>query len=184
MGTKCWFVLKEAHYPPPELPANGIGSTKGAICLGHLVPDLRHLDNVINRHGPLAYPADMPVYPTQSRNFVWASNKSRGAHVSANPGIPIPVAAPLSIQLDAGVAFQRSVEDFYGFESLDTFIIQPTTEYIEDSIEEDEAVKYIKQHKTLGSWSLFMITGIKIARGARVRNSETRNRGVYVGAGV
>jgi hypothetical protein len=30
MASKCWFVLKQTHYPPPAIPKNGIGHVSGS----------------------------------------------------------------------------------------------------------------------------------------------------------
>lgn len=186
MASKCWFVLKQTHYPPPAIPKNGIGrvSGSGPICLGHLIPDLKHLDNVINRHGPLDIPADMPIYPSKAWDLTWEVNKSDGADVSGEVGVPIAAAAGLTIKSSAGVAFERSIKNFWDFESLDTFIIQPTGEYVEDSVEDDEVAAYLENRGLLKSSTMFMITGIIVARGAQVKTSNAQRRAVHGGPGV
>jgi hypothetical protein len=90
----------------------------------------------------------------------------------------------LIIKLDVGVAFQRTVENFWEFESLDTFIIQPTSEYVEDSVEDEEVSTYLQKRGLFRSSSLFMITGIIVARGAKTKASEVRKRDVHGGLGV
>jgi hypothetical protein len=184
MASKCWFVLQQTHYPPPVIPKNGIGTSSGPICLGHLIPDLKHLDHVINRHGPLEIPPDMPIYPTTAWDLTWEVNKSGGMNISGNTGVPITAAAGLTIKLDAGATFQGTVKNFWEFESLDTFIVQPTSEYVEDSVEDEEVSAYLQKRGLFGSSSLFMITGIKIARGAKTKASEVRKRDVYGGPTV
>ena len=146
MASKCWFVLQQTHYPPPVIPKNGTGTSSGPICLGHLIPDLKHLDNVVNRHGPLWIPLDMPIYPTKAWDLTWEVNKNKRVDISGNAGVPIAAAAGLIIKQDAGVAFKRTVENFWEFESLDTFIIQPTSEYVEDSIEDGgDSLTYLQK---------------------------------------
>jgi hypothetical protein len=184
MASKCWFVLQQTHYLPPVIPKNGTGTTSGPICLGHLIPDLKHLDNVINRHEPLKIPPDMPIYPTKVWNLTCEVNKSEGVGVSGDAKIPIAAAAGFTIKLDVGIAFQRSIQNFWEFESLDTFIIQPTREYVEDSVENEEVSAYLQKRGLFGSSSLFMITGMIIARGAKRKASEVRKRDVHLGSGV
>ncbi|PMD52483.1 uncharacterized protein K444DRAFT_619940 [Hyaloscypha bicolor E] len=186
MASKCWFVLKQTHYPPPAIPKNGIGhvSGSGPICLGHLIPDLQHLDNVINRHGPLDVPPDMPIYPTKARELTFEINKTQGVEFSANTGVPIAAAAGLTIKLDAGLAFKQTVRNFWEFTSLDTFIFQPTGAYVEDSIEDNETRAYLAKLGLFQSSSIFMITGIIVARGAKSKTSEVRTRDVHSGPGV
>lgn len=184
MASKCWFVLQQTHYPPPVIPKNGTGTSSGPICLGHLIPDLKHLDNVVNRHGPLWIPLDMPIYPTKAWDLTWEVNKNKRVDISGNAGVPIAAAAGLIIKQDAGVAFKRTVENFWEFESLDTFIIQPTSEYVEDSVEDEEVSTYLQKRGLFRSSSLFMITGIIVARGAKTKVSKVRKRDVHGGLGV
>ncbi|OIW27243.1 hypothetical protein CONLIGDRAFT_633582 [Coniochaeta ligniaria NRRL 30616] len=186
MASKCWFVLAQTHYPPPIIPKNGIGrmSGSGPVCLGHLIPDLKHLDNVINQHGPLDVPPDMPIYTTRAWNLTWEVNRSGGVDVSGNAGVPVAAAAGLTIKLEAGVAFQQTVKNFWEFESLETFIFQPTREYIEDSIEEDEVEAYLAMRGPFKSSTVFMITGIIVARGAKRKTSQVRKRAIQGGPGL
>lgn len=186
MASKCWFVLKQTHYPPPLLPRNGTGKVSGGgpITLGHLIPDLNHLDNIINRRGPLEIPPDMPIYSTKQLDLRLEGRISRGVELDAGADVPIASAVGLTLQLGAGVAFQRTVQNYWDFESLDTFIIQPTSEYIEDSVSDDEIVSYLQKRHSLRPPTLFMITGLKIAHGTRLSSTEESRRGVHGGPGL
>ncbi|RYC64981.1 hypothetical protein CHU98_g1181 [Xylaria longipes] len=185
MTTKCWFVLRQTHYPPPVFPETGVGQAKGSLCLGHVIPDLKRLDNVINTKGVNEFPADMPAYPSTAWDLKWKSTTSTGTGFNISLGAPIPAAIGLELKVDAGVAFEKSIENADQFERLETFIIQPTDEYIEDTVERDQVAKYIAKHTTLGiAKSIFMITGIIIARGAKTSRKESQRQDVHGGPGV
>lgn len=184
MASKCWFVLPQTHYPPPEIPKNGVGKTTGPICLGHLVPDLEHLDNVINRREPLQIPPDMPIYSSSKCDFTWESHQSQGFDFSSNVGLPIAAAVGITVKGDAKVAFERSVKNFWEFDSLETAIFQPTAEYIEDSMESDEVSAYLHERRFHISSSVFMITGIMVAKGARGGSSRVNNKDIGGGTGM
>ncbi|KAI0459793.1 hypothetical protein F5B21DRAFT_454220 [Xylaria acuta] len=185
MTTKCWFVLRQTHYPPPVFPETGVGQAKGPLCLGHVIPDLKHLDNVINTKGVNEFPADMPAYPSTAWDLKWESTTSTGSGFDTSLGAPVPAAIGLELKVDAGVAFEKSIENADQFEKLETFIIQPTDEYIEDTVEGDQVAKYIAKHTTLGiAKSIFMITGIIIARGAKTSRKESQKQDVHGGPGV
>ena len=184
MASKCWFVLQQTHYPPPSFPKNGSGVASGPLCLGHLISDLKHLDNIINRSGPLQIPPDMPIYPTKAWDLTWDMNRSNGVDVSENIGVPIAAAAGLSINLDAGAAFQRTIRNYWEFQSLESFIFQPTSAYIEDSLEDEEVSAYFKKRGLLRSSSLFMITGIIVARGAKMTVSRVQRQEIHGGTGM
>lgn len=192
MASKCWFVLRHHHYPPPTFNQTGSRQIGGPLCLGHIIPDLKHLDNVINtRNGPLATPPDMPIYPTKGWNLTWKIDRGRELNASASIGVPITAAtgiitaaAGITIKSDAGVAFQHSVQNFWDFDTLETYIFQPTSEYVEDSLEDEQVASYLEKHKRITSPSVFMITGVIIARGAGVQNSVTNGIEVHGGPGM
>lgn len=185
MTTKCWFVLRQTHYPPPELPEFGVGVAKGPICLGHVIPDLAHLDNVINTKGPNEFPADMQIYPSTAWDLTWESSAADGVGLDGTVGAPVAAAAGVELSLSAGVAFQKSIRNSDQFEKLETFIVQPTAEYVEDTVDDPQVARYIEKHTVLGfSKSLFLITGIIIARGAKTSVEETKKRDVHGGPGM
>lgn len=181
MASKCWFVLQQTHYPPPD--TSKTGGPKGPICLGHLIPNLKHLDEVINRHGPLDLPADIPIYTTKATDLTWDMDKSGAIDFSVSAGAPIAAAAGLTAQVSAGVAFKQTVKRYWEFECLDTLVIQPTRAYIEDSVEDEEVSQYLRS-RLLGSSSVFMVTGIMIARGAKITTSNGRERALHGKPGV
>lgn len=186
MASKCWFVLRQTHYPPPSLPHNGTGPVcgSGPITLGHIIPDLRHLDNVLNYHGPLDIPPNTPIYPTKAWNLTWDAKNTKGVNVSVSSGIPIAAALGVTVKLDAGAAFKQTINNCWEFESLETYIFQPTAEYIEDSMEDEDVAAYLSNRGLLRSASTFMITGIIVARGAKVNTSNGASRDTSGGPGL
>ena len=186
MASKAWFVLKQTHYPPPTFPQNGTGQVRGSgpICLGHLIPDLQHLDNVINPHGPLDVPPDTPIFLSKAQDLTWEMKEAKGLSTSSWAGVPIAAAAGLTVKIGAGVAFKHSVSNYWDFESLETYIFQPTAEYIEDSIEEEDVSRYLRQRGLFKSSSMFMITGIIVARGAKMQTFNGHTRAIHGGPGL
>ncbi|KAK7930999.1 hypothetical protein PG985_001711 [Apiospora marii] len=173
MSSECWFVLKQQHYPPPVFPENGTGKSQGPLCLGHIIPDLEHIDNVINaKDGPLAITPDMPIHKTEAHNLTWERSTERGFECSLEGGVPIAGAAGITINIETGVIFKRSVQNFWAFGALETYIMQPTSEYVEDSVEAPQVASYLKKRRVLKAPSVFMITGLKIARGASSQMSS------------
>lgn len=49
---------------------------------------------------------------------------------------------------------------------LETYIVEPVRSYISESLQSPSVARYIQNSKSLGAWSLYMITGIMIARRA------------------
>lgn len=186
MASKCWFVLQQTHYPPPEFDPQGFGAINGPVCPGHLIPDLRHIDNVINREKALEIPCSMPLYRTQGWDLKWNLGQERGAGLSSKFTAPMGAAGSgLAIATEAGLAFQRSVQNYWAFDSLECFIIQPTRSYIDDVMDSDDVAAFLKRKGLLRSSSLFMITGVIVARGAKnITKTETRQNTMTGSLGV
>ncbi|KAN0076276.1 hypothetical protein V8E54_006418 [Elaphomyces granulatus] len=153
----CWFILRQTHYPPPKDGARAY----------YRVPDLRHLNQVINGN-PYPYPRGIAVYEHRRGDLKWEIESQNGVDLSVKALLPIPHAGG-----------QRSVSRFWEFEALDVIFIQPTRAYIEDWLDDDLVKGYIDKHKNLGSWSLFMITGLTIARGARGHQKEEDRHDIH-----
>lgn len=178
MTDKCWFVLRHQHYPPPKLPANGVGTAQGPICPGHLIPDLKHLDNVINGKGPEEFPTDMPIYKRTTQDFLRTTEGGRDFAVSAGADVPVAAVIGVGINLRTETTFRRSVSNAWRFSALDTYIVQVTPAYVEDSMDAPEVLEYRKRHEVLGiSKSIFMITGIMVARAENSSSLEQRTTG-------
>ncbi|KAH6714002.1 hypothetical protein BKA61DRAFT_607020 [Leptodontidium sp. MPI-SDFR-AT-0119] len=185
---KCWFVLRQTHYPPPLTPTAGTQArAAGAICLGHLIPDLKHLDQVINSSlGPEPYTATMRVYETSKWGLKWTIDSSSSTSASVKASVPTGV-LPVDVNTCVGAAFKESVTNYWEFDRLDTAIVQPRRAYIDDSLEAEDVQRFLDSKKVLGMkfWTLYMISGIVIARGARIVSAEEKvNSGLHAAGGV
>src|SRR5437667_9342735 len=124
----CWFVLRQSHYPPPVKWSGG--HIEGPICLGHIVPNLKNLDQVINTSGPETYPANMPLWQSKKWDLKWEIHIRNNVDSSTRVEVPTG-AVPVNAKADAGMLFKRSIRNYWEFDRLDTAIIQPTKAYID-----------------------------------------------------
>ena len=190
---KVWFKLRQTDYPaPPEEtlqfgPSSTGSTTHAPINLGHIIPSLRHLDQPLNPHHILPFPIGMPVYHTEATAFTWSSTDHTDRHGDLACTAPNPGTAGLGFQ----VAFQKAVENFEEYDRLDTYIVSPTRGYVENCLKEldeendddDGGGGGILGRKW--AWTVFMVTGLKIARrGGRREVTEERKSGVGGGPQV
>lgn len=166
---QVWFKLRHTHNPAPDVETLGTSTETGPILLGQFIPDLNHLDQVINRGGIRPFPGDMKVWHSQTVKFKWDSSRSTQIDASGFAGAP---AAGLNIQATASGAFRQSVENYSEFERLDCYIVNPVKSYVNEYLAGGSVADHVKSQKALGAWKLFMITGIMIARGANTSNKE------------
>ncbi|KJZ78278.1 hypothetical protein HIM_02316 [Hirsutella minnesotensis 3608] len=162
---KVWFKLRQTHYPPgPEakILAGDGDDSQASICLGHCIPDLKHIDFPINSGAVVAFPTRIKVFHSQSLEFKWNDTRSSGFGLSLGAGSALAAALGLlTVKASIRLAFKNSVEEHEGYERLDTYFVQPNRRYIASCLETDALKEYVDDRL---DWSLFMITGIKVAR--------------------
>ncbi|KAG4263048.1 hypothetical protein FPRO04_13285 [Fusarium proliferatum] len=186
---KCWFVLSQTHYPPPQdSDKNGAFKQTGPLCLGHFVKSLKHLDSVINTSGPEPFPLDMPVYRTGPIEFEWESTKEGGFDATTTAEVPIAAAPGINAKASLGFALKKTVGNHWQIEQLETLTVEPTRAYINRSLAGDQVVEFLEDNKFGPTWSIFVITGLKIVRGNSTRKTthgteKSINGGPGIGIG-
>lgn len=68
---------------------------------------------------------------------------------------------------------KKSANDLYTFKKIDTEFFQPDKQYIEKSMNADEVETFMREEKY--KTPVYMITGMKIARGATLESAEKRS---------
>jgi hypothetical protein len=68
-------------------------------------------------------------------------------------------------------ASERTAEDIYQFQGIDTIYFNPSQEYMEESMNKDDVRDHIEGS---GCGSVYMVTGLKTARGPSVMMSKGR----------
>lgn len=189
---KSWWILPPSgRYPPPELPGaqdEGIGQAKGSICPGLFIPPKWEFWNkIINSNGPLPYPPEMPVLHSEQWDMSWEANSGRDTGFSAKVTAPVAAAVGANINAEASVAFKSSVLQYWNFDKLDTYMVQPRDTYISHSLEDEKIRRYIKNSSRIfDSWEIYMISGIAVARGPTMNSTvvQTTQAEARAGAGL
>ncbi|EHK17751.1 uncharacterized protein TRIVIDRAFT_160754 [Trichoderma virens Gv29-8] len=171
---KCWFVLRQTHYPAPEYkhPGMAFGAAEGPICLGHFIPSPKQIDSVINSDSITPFPRSMRIWPTTAVDFRLSNNTTKGVQASAGVSAPIAAATGMTANAEAGVVFRKMMGDTWAIDRLDTQIVQPTMAYLEQCRSSAQIAAWVEKNKLLGSWKIYMISGLIIARGAKYERKE------------
>lgn len=178
---KVWFKLRQTDYPPsPEdaiLHGDGDDST-APLCLGHFISNLKTLDFPLNHGSILPFPPLMRPFCSSILNFTWDDTRLKSPGTNLAAGAPILAAAGVTAKASLQFAFMKTVESHEEYDRLDTYIVQPTKGYIKDCLEQDELKAHVKGKV---SWSVFMITGIKVARAGKREAQEETNVAADIG---
>ncbi|KAK6208525.1 hypothetical protein QIS74_12043 [Colletotrichum tabaci] len=160
------------------------GVAKGPLKLGHLLPGPRAVDNIINTGGVLPFPMDMRITKSNTLNLRYARRAEQMNEANAAIGAPLAQAAGLTAGVDAGTLFRQLMGDTWNIERLETQIVQPTFAYVEMCRTTPELASWVDRHKKLGAWTVYIVTGLMIARGAKNERTEEREREMHAGADI
>ncbi|KAK1547185.1 hypothetical protein CPAR01_01152 [Colletotrichum paranaense] len=172
---KAWFKLRQTDYPPQKSEAMGTEKETAPLCLGHFVQDLNRLDFPINRDDIEPFPPSMPIYYTNSLNFSWKEDRAvaYGVELGGSASVLATTGVPITAKADVETIFRDSVSNYEQYKRLDTYIIQVTTAYIEKCLKRATITKYVEDNSPFGRWSVYVITGLKIARAGSTSASSS-----------
>ncbi|KAH7186195.1 uncharacterized protein B0J16DRAFT_400187 [Fusarium flagelliforme] len=181
---KVWFKLRQTdHYPPSEdiiLLGDGDDS-QASICLGHFISDLKRLDFPLNRDSVLPFHRRMTVRRNSVLQFTWDDSKNTAPGINLAASAPVLAAAGMTVGASLQTTFMRTVADHESYDRLDTYTVQPREDYIGKCLQQEK----LKQHVDgKAFWSMFMITGIKVARAGKREMEEGKGTTVDVGPNV
>ncbi|KAK3494256.1 uncharacterized protein B0T23DRAFT_314724 [Neurospora hispaniola] len=187
MDNEAWFPLKQTHYPPPSIPSMKTGHPTGPISIGHIIPDLLHLDNVINCNGFEPFPPHMDIFTAHYEQCHFGDRLNSEFVVQAKAEAPIKNIIPgVDVTGSAGLHHTNIVSDRWEYDSVVEYVVYPTRQYIDRCLESKEVAAYIqKSKKLLGGWCVYLVTGIMVARGGGKNvTSEEKGAGVFGNVGL
>lgn len=154
MTERAYFAISSFDYAPDEL-----------VKIGQIIRDL-------------TFPGDSIQQPLQPLPKIYSSVKcdwqtEYSRTMSGSIGIwAQSVAFLLGFGSDVTAVFTKEESSILKFQKLETQFIKPTKEYIQDAMATDDMVDYLKRNPKTGA--LYMITGIKIARGPEYSKKKAR----------
>ncbi|KIW14800.1 hypothetical protein PV08_07585 [Exophiala spinifera] len=169
---KVWFKLRQPDYRPEDDDSMGTSKETSPLCLGHFISDLKNLDFPLNRGEIEEFPVNMKVYQSSTLHFQWKDSQEAQTGGGLGAGAPIAAAMGLVIKASAQALFRHEVEHWEEYDQLDTYIVQPDRIYVSECLEGNKLANYIKDKK---SWSMFMVTGVKVARKGKMTTSKSRH---------
>ena len=164
---KTYFLAPNLDYPPSS-----------NISLGRIWTDPSDPGTCINPDGPLPFPSNMQVQHGHKTDW---RNKTGGQHKGII-GIWARFLQVVGIDAEARVTWNNSKGDKFEFKTLDTEFIDPTMEYYTQSVLAPSVAEYIVDTKFRKS--IYIVTGVKIARGADVEQARSKEAGTHLKAGV
>lgn len=169
MNTKpTYFEMSNFDTPPNSL-----------VRLGQIIHDFKNPADVVAP--PPAYPPlqHVPEVVTSVQKD-WQSTKSKLSNGSVGVWTQF-LASILGIGADASLLLEREKGNVLKFEELETRYIQPDLEYVRAAMASPQAVRFYQERPYT---TAYIVTGIKIARGAAIERLRRLKYGVEGSVGV
>lgn len=164
---KTYFLSPNLDYPPYS-----------SISLGSIWTNPADPGTCINRDGPLPFPSNMPI--ERSWKTDWSNEKDRQR--KGLIGIWARFLQVIGVDAEASVDWDKIKASTYKFDRLDTEFVDPTPKYVQDSVLSEPVAHFIAASDF--KKPVYMITGIKIARGAEVALAKSKGAGAHMRVGV
>lgn len=92
-------------------------------------------------------------------------------------GAPIAAAAGVTLSAEFSAEFKKTVKSWARFMAMDTEVVQPSRDYIDRVLAQDDVKTHIDDSKIplLDRWTVFVVTGLMIARAGGTFGSSESN---------
>ncbi|TKX27432.1 hypothetical protein C1H76_0269 [Elsinoe australis] len=166
MSKPCYFLAPTRDCPPD-----------GPIVIGNIVDRVSEPEQPINGNAPPAFSGNNKLWQKVDGNWKREDSKSKARNASFFTSF----SQALGIGSDASIFHERTDGATYEAEKLTTVYFNPTRQYIQKSIEDEDVRAWMMQNSNEPMW---MITGIKVASGAKFYTENTRKRGLFLQVGI
>jgi hypothetical protein len=174
--TKLYFLCPTSDFihPPPT----------GPLCLGSIIRVTSAPQYPLNRATVVAVTdAFPPVVETDWKKTV-SSEKAFGFGVYAQFLQLATGGLPLGPELD--VDHSNKTANVFAFDTMTTLAFEPTQEYVEEAVKAPAVQTWLREPKQRFSpvCSLYLVTGMKLVKGAKIKYSTSRSTSVKGNIGV
>lgn len=162
-----FHAAKRAFYIPA--PNWDIPADSDLVVLGRLIKDPKNPERAIpgSAHIPLQ---PQRIYPGEKRGFSYVSDQLKSGKI----GIWAKALQVVGGGLD--LSQTKAYLDIHEFETLETKYFVPDVDYIAKAMQDEGVQGFL--HATHKREPIYLITGLKIARGAKVTNKTHLQRTV------
>ncbi|KAH6608122.1 hypothetical protein Trco_004435 [Trichoderma cornu-damae] len=174
--TKTYFLCPTSDFihPPPA----------GPLCLGSIIRSTSAPQYPLNRAKVVAVAdAVPPVVETDWRKTV-STEKNVGLGVYAQFLQLATGGLPLGPEVNADRS--RKTANAFAFDTVTTLAFEPTQEYVQEAVKAPAVQTWLREPKQKFApvVSLFLVTGMKLVKGARIKYSVSQSTAVTGNIGI
>ncbi|RYP25238.1 hypothetical protein DL765_000119 [Monosporascus sp. GIB2] len=174
--TKTYFLCPTSDFihPPPA----------GPLCLGSIIRSTSTPQYPLNRAKVVAVAdAVPPVVETDWKKTI-STEKGLGLGVYAQFLQLATGGLPLGPEVD--IEHSNKTANAFAFDTVTTLAFEPTQEYIEQAVKAPAVQTWLREPKQRFApvVSLFLVTGMKLVKGARIKYSTSQSTTVTGNIGI
>ncbi|KAE8133633.1 hypothetical protein BDV38DRAFT_257798 [Aspergillus pseudotamarii] len=174
--TKTYFLCPTSDFiPPPPM---------GPLCLGSIILSPSAPQYPLNRESVIAVAdASPPVVETDWKKTV-STEKGLGLGVYAQ--FLQLATGGLSLGPEVNVEHSKKRANTFAFDTVTTLAFEPTQDYVEEAVKAPAVQAWLREprQKFAIVSELFIITGMKIVKGAKIRYSTSQSTTVKGNLGI
>ena len=148
----------------------------GTLELGSIIANVVSADEPINEDCHVRIPPAR-LFCSHQRGFT----ATRSSLASGEYGVWAKFLGIADVGGELSWAAERSAEDVYAFRAIDTIYFHPSQDCLERSMDQDDVKDYVAGS---GFGPVYMVTGLKTARGPSVKMSKGRKLAATVEMGL
>ena len=174
--TKIYFLCPTSDFihPPPI----------GPLCLGSIIRSTSAPQYPLNRSNIVPVTDAYPPFTETDWKKTVSAETGQGLGVFAQFLQLATLGSPLNA--DVAVAHTKTTGSIFAFDTVTTLSFEPSPEYVQEAIKAPTVQAWLKEPRQRFSpeVSLFLVTGMKLVKGARIRFSEAHKTTVsgHIGA--
>ncbi|KUJ15790.1 uncharacterized protein LY89DRAFT_685729 [Mollisia scopiformis] len=171
---KTYFLAPNFHILPPPT---------GPLLLGSIISSVSKPEHILNRQpNYVPIPPSSPSFTHHQAGFSSTHSNSLSGSFGGFTALNAFLSSILSLRVDADLDGASSGSTIYKCKDLETTYFYPDDEYIAKNIE----IKRVKDWMTDTYWKkpVYMITGLKIARGMKAESKQGKSLKGKVEVGV
>ncbi|OTA01335.1 hypothetical protein A9Z42_0016510 [Trichoderma parareesei] len=174
--TKTYFLCPTSDFihPPPA----------GPLSLGSIVRSTSTPQYPLNRGSIVAVSdADPPVVETDWKKTV-STQKGIGLGVYSQFLQLAICGAPLGTEVN--VEHTSKLANTFAFDKVTTYAFEPTQEYVQEAIQAPAVQAWLREPRQRFApvCSLYLVTGLKLVKGARIKYSTSHSEAVTGNIGI
>lgn len=165
--TKTYFLCPTSDFiPPPPV---------GPLCLGSIIRSTSTPQYPLNRGNTIAVADQFP--PVVETNWKKSISAEKGVGCGVYVQFLRLITGGLPLGPEFNIEHSNRTENLFAFDTVTTLAFEPTQDHIEEAIKSPAVQTWLREPKQRFApvVSLFLVTGMKLVKGARIRYSTSHS---------